>query len=91
MLRNRRCCSHFCKSERKRGIKLVFDDEIVGLDGNCISEKMVKHFQQKGKRGHTFDNHYFVEWKYGKPGDKKARNIELAKAYEQTSPSGQWL
>ena len=42
-------------------MKAVFNDEIVELTGNSVTEKMMKVFQQKREKGYTFENHMFVE------------------------------
>ena len=49
------------KSKGKGNTKVAFNDEIVGLAGNCISEKMMIDFQKKREKGYTFDNPYFAE------------------------------
>ena len=40
----------YAKSEGEETIKAVFNDEIVGLAGNSITDKMMTDFQQKRER-----------------------------------------
>ena len=49
------------KSEGKGNMKSVFNDDIVGLTGNSVTEKMMKDFQLKREKGCTFENPMFVE------------------------------